>query len=84
MANTVNDTLIAGDDWKAVATGIAGYITASKPCFYVISDINPTSLEKGHRLGTDDGIGYLLGNTEVLWMKSDQNCVIVHTPGDVV
>ena len=81
MANTINDKLIAGDAWKAIATGIAGYVTASKPCFYAISDINPTSLEKGHSLGTDDGIGYLLGNTEVLWMKSDQNCVIVHTTG---
>lgn len=81
MANTVNDTLVAGANWKAIATGIAGYITVSKPCFYAVSNVNPVALEKGHRLGTEDGLEYVLAAGESLWMKAEQTCVVVHTPG---
>lgn len=83
MAETVNLSLAAKQPWLSVTTGGNGFITAGQSLLFVVSGSVPSESLFGHRLSEGDTMEYSLSDDESLWVKTDENCIVVHTRSDV-
>ncbi|MNJ08725.1 hypothetical protein D3C77_28490 [compost metagenome] len=83
MADTVNIPVPEDQPWFSLVTGGCGYITAGQSLTFVVSSSAPPETLFGHRINPDDTMEYSLSDDESIWVKSTENCVVVHTRSDV-
>lgn len=83
MADTVNILVPEDQPWFSLVTGGCGYITAGQSLTFVVSLSTPLETLFGHRINPDDTMEYSLSDDESIWVKSTENCIVVHTRSDL-